>query len=693
MRGDDVIVGLGDSLASLIPDSQRRCIIGDEGDGGSRQQRQPLTHAGLRSFVQSFTAQLEHAQIAASRRSTVCVALPNGPESAVALLAFSAWCVYAPISAALAPAELTLELQGLRPAALVVMGSPATGTANNDAPAPTPVECAAALSIPVVTLHPDARTCGLFALHATPAVAAAAAASHVGGNDGRDVGVGVHCAEEQVRPSGATPSEWVPASAQDVAVLLHTSGTTKRPKLVPLTHAGLSWGALRVGRAIELTDTDVCVNPMPLHHLHGMAVNVLASVLAGAAVVCPGPAGAAAAAVAGGGGGGGGGSVSGRRLLELLRTHRASWYSATPTHHLALVEQVEKELAAAGDACCDSRSGLASTRQSTKIIEAPWLVNGGHGASFSPAACQRSGVVEGLGALRLIRNCSAALPPALAARLRTRLGCVVLPSYAMTECLPIASHSPADMIMATHGAASGGGGGDDDDERFSSVGRAAGPEIMVMSEPGARGDTAPVPPGGVGEVCVRGPCLMAGYARSAASTADHAEEEAGCPGRGLTPAGWLRTGDLGRLDPDGYLFLTGRCKEMINRGGESLSPLAIEEAVLAHPSVAACACFAAPHRLLGEAVGVLAVAVGEGEPAGGGEAGVAAAAAAPEGLVPLAEIRAHALAHGRLSARSLPEVLVWSVSHAGAGLEGSAAGGSRVTGKLQRVGKSLLPRV
>ena len=126
-----------------------------------------------------------------------------------------------------------------------------------------------------------------------------------------------------------------------------------------------------------------------------------------------------------------------------------------------------------------------------------------------------------------------------------------------------------------------------------SVGVAVGCEIAIMDERGLL-----LPPGEVGEVVVRGPGVISGY------------ECAPEINRQSFTNGWLRTGDLGTLDADGYLFLTGRSKEIINRGGAKISPAEIDEILNAHPAVAEAAAFALPDEVLGEEVAAAIVLAG-----------------------------------------------------------------------------------
>jgi oxalate---CoA ligase len=171
--------------------------------------------------------------------------------------------------------------------------------------------------------------------------------------------------------------------------------------------------------------------------------------------------------------------------------------------------------------------------------------------------------------LRFIRSSSSSLPPQVMAELEAAFGTPVIESYGMTE----AAHQMASNPLPPR-------------PRFPGcVGIAAGPEVAIMDEGGAL-----LPAGGLGEVVIRGRNVTAGYENNPTANAS-----------GFTN-GWFRTGDQGVMDDDGYLRLTGRLKELINRGGEKVSPLEVDEVLMDHPAVAQCRTFAMPHPKLGEEV-------------------------------------------------------------------------------------------
>jgi acyl-CoA synthetase (AMP-forming)/AMP-acid ligase II len=186
----------------------------------------------------------------------------------------------------------------------------------------------------------------------------------------------------------------------------------------------------------------------------------------------------------------------------------------------------------------------------------------------------RNARVIATGRLRLIRSSSSSLPAQVMTAMEAAFGVPVIESYGMTE----AAHQMASNQLPPGKRIAG------------SVGVAAGPEIAIMDD----GDTI-LPQGEVGEVVIRGPNVTPGYDNNPSANA-----------KAFT-AGWFRTGDQGRLDEDGYLFLTGRLKEQINRGGEKISPLEIDVVLLDHPAVAQACTFGIPHEKLGEEVGAVVV--------------------------------------------------------------------------------------
>lgn len=178
--------------------------------------------------------------------------------------------------------------------------------------------------------------------------------------------------------------------------------------------------------------------------------------------------------------------------------------------------------------------------------------------------------------LRAIRSCSSSLAPATLEALERAFGAPVLEAYAMTE----ASHQMTSNPLPRHGP-----------HRAGTVGKAQGSVRVAILGP----DNAVLGPGEEGEVCIRGPNVTPGYRNNPA-----ANEEA-------FAGGWFHTGDQGKLDEEGYLTLTGRIKELINRGGEKISPIEVDGGLLSHPGVAEAVSFAAPDEKYGESVAAAVV--------------------------------------------------------------------------------------
>jgi acyl-CoA synthetase (AMP-forming)/AMP-acid ligase II len=171
--------------------------------------------------------------------------------------------------------------------------------------------------------------------------------------------------------------------------------------------------------------------------------------------------------------------------------------------------------------------------------------------------------------LRLIRSSSASLPPQVLAELEQTFLAPVIEAYAMTEAAHQMTSNPLPPRVHKPGT----------------VGMAAGPEVAIMDELGRL-----LPAESVGEVVIKGPNVTAGYEHNPKANAE------------AFTGGWLRTGDQGVMDEDGYLTITGRLKEIINRGGEKISPREVDDVLMDHPSVQQVVTFAMPHEKLGEEV-------------------------------------------------------------------------------------------
>ena len=430
-----------------------------------------LSYAALRALAGGTIDRLNSLGI--GRDDRVAIVLGNGPHMASAFVAIAAGATTAPLNPSYRAEEFEFYLSDLQAKALLVergIDSPARAVAQK-------------LGVPTLELCPDAAGgAGAFTIEPLAAM------------------------NGKVAASGA-------AEAGDIALILHTSGTTARPKMVPLTQSNITASAKHIVETLRLSADDTCLNVMPLFHIHGLMAATLASLAAGAHVCCsPG--------------------FNPLKFFGWLDEVQPSWYTAVPTMHQAILARADR----------------------------------------NPDALARS-------RLRLIRSSSASLPTAVMAQLEDRFRAPVIESYGMTE----ASHQMASNPLPPR------------ERKPGSVGVAAGPEIAVMDEHGAL-----LPAGSVGEVVIRGPNVTRGYAANPDANA-----------KAFTN-GWFRTGDQGLLDEGGYLRLTGRLKELINRGGEKISPIEVDEVLMAHPAVQQVVTFAMPHDALGEEVAA-AVVLREGQ--------------------------------------------------------------------------------
>ena len=241
-------------------------------------ERPALTYGGLRALAERTVASLN--RIGIGRGDRVAIVLPNGPEMATAFVTIAAGAATAPLNPAYKDEEFEFYLTDLKAKALVLMQgaeSPAREVANR-------------LGVPVLELVPEASAAGAFTLE--------------GGTPG----------------AAAKPGF---AEEDDVALVLHTSGTTARPKIVPLTHGNVTASARNISATLALTAADACLNVMPLFHIHGLIAATLSSLSAGAAVICtPG--------------------FNALQFYRWLDAERPSWYTAVPTMHQAILARAER---------------------------------------------------------------------------------------------------------------------------------------------------------------------------------------------------------------------------------------------------------------------------------------------------------------------------------------------------------------
>jgi acyl-CoA synthetase (AMP-forming)/AMP-acid ligase II len=455
------------TLAALLADQDANApAIGAPG-------RDWLSYGGLRALGADVAAALRGFGIASTDR--VAIVLPNGPEMATAFVTLAQAAVTAPLNPAYQQEEYAFYLADLRARALVV-------PAGYDGPA---LAAAQACDMAILRLHTQADwPAGRFILSS---------------------------------PAGAVVDSAAPGP-DSTALILHTSGTTSRPKIVPLLHSNLVASARNISAALALTPADRCLNVMPLFHIHGLIAAVTASLASGASVWCaPG--------------------FDALKFFGWMKDARPTWYTAVPTMHQAI---------------------LSRAARNKDVIDA------------TP--------------LRFLRSSSASLPAQVMLALAETFRAPVIEAYGMTE----ATHQMASNPLPP-GA-----------QKPGSVGIAAGPLLRIAHE------VDNILMAGTGEVVISGPNVTPGYESNPDANAKDFFLSDG--------QRWFRTGDQGALDDEGYLRLTGRLKEIINRGGEKISPLEVDGVLLDHPAIEQVVVFAVPHPKLGEEVAA-AVVLREGHTA------------------------------------------------------------------------------
>ncbi|MEY4219691.1 MAG: hypothetical protein RL686_2198 [Pseudomonadota bacterium] len=418
----------------------------------------PLTYSALRQLNQY--VQTAFNQVGIGRNDRVALVLPNSAEMAASFVTMACCCTSAPLNPSYRADEFEFYLNDLNAKALVV-------EKGSSSPA---VAVAAKMGIALIELDP------------TPTLGAGSFTLNMNG----------------LAPKAAQhPGD---AQPDDVALVLHTSGTTSRPKIVPLTHRNVSASAQNIATSTRFSSSDRGLNVMPLFHIHGLIAGILAPLSQGGEVYCTS-------------------GFNALKFFSQMDEVKPTWYTAVPTMHQAILSR--------------------SNNNKEVIARVP---------------------------LRFIRSSSSSLPPQVLAELEATFKAPVIEAYGMTE----AAHQ-----MACNPLPPG-------QRKPGTVGLAAGPEIAIMN---AEGEL--LPSGSTGEIVIRGNNVTPGYENN-----DKANAEA-------FTHGWFRT--------QGYVSITGRLKEIINRGGEKISPREVDEILMDHPAVAQVVCFGIPHDKLGEEVGAAVV--------------------------------------------------------------------------------------
>jgi acyl-CoA synthetase (AMP-forming)/AMP-acid ligase II len=291
---------------------------------------------------------------------------------------------------------------------------------------------------------------------------------------------------------------------EDDALLLYTSGTTGLPKGVVLSHKNVVSGGRYTVMAHELTEGDRALCSLPVYHINGAIVTVIAPLVSGGSVVMPHKFGVST-------------------FWQLLSDYRCTWFSVVPT--------------------------IISYLQSSTDIE---------GADLN------------LEQVRFGRSASSALPPALHKSFEEKFKISIVETLGLTETAAPVFSNPIEPSK----------------RKYGSPGCAAGNEATIAGDDGKE-----APRGTPGEIMVRGDNVMKGYYKAADLTATAIE-----------PDGWLHTGDVGYMDDDGFVFVTGRIKELIIKGGENIAPKEIDEVLYGHPAVLDCAAIGIPDEHYGEEI-------------------------------------------------------------------------------------------
>lgn len=289
----------------------------------------------------------------------------------------------------------------------------------------------------------------------------------------------------------------------DHALLMYTSGTTGKPKGVLHSHASLLAGGWTTALAHNLQPDDRALCVLPIYHINGLCVTVMAPLISGSSVViCK--------------------SFSASRFWALCKEFQVTWFSVVPTIISHLLHS---------------------------------------DTSPDPQTVAR---------IRFGRSASSALAVETQSTFENRFDVPIVETMGLTETAAQILSNPLPPGI----------------RKIGSPGIAYGNEVAILSN-----DLKPMPTGSEGEIAVRGSNVMLGYFKNPEATTS-----------ALTHDGWLRTGDLGRMDADGYVFVTGRLKELIIKGGENIAPREVDEALYSHPDVIEAAAFARACSTYGERV-------------------------------------------------------------------------------------------
>ena len=428
------------------------------------ESKSPLTFGELKLLIERISKQLSGNEI--NNKDRAAIVMPNGPYMATSFLAISSYMSAAPLNPNYKLEEFEFYLQDLKPKIVIIEKN-----SNN-----VVVKAANKLSIPLCEIkYDDNSSSGDFNLF-------------------------------EKSDSYLLPKE------DDEALVLHTSGTTSKPKIVPLSNKNIFTSAENISGSLNLTDKDHCLNIMPLFHIHGLIAVLAASMKVGASVCASS-------------------GFNALKFLDNAKKEKITWYSGVPTMHQAILMRAGKNL------------------ETAKELN-----------------------------LRFLRSSSASLPPAVFERLHEVFDCPVIEAYGMTEATHQMTSNPLPPMTQKPGY----------------VGIPAGPEVCIMDKNDKILDREEE-----GEVCIKGENVTSGYENNPEANKNSFSN------------GWFRTGDQGYFDKDGYLKISGRLKEIINKGGEKISPLEVDNVLMDHPLVEQAVCFGYEDKMLGEEIAT-AIIVKEG---------------------------------------------------------------------------------
>ena len=421
------------------------------------EKNEKLSYGEFKIFNEKISRQLAATNIINSDRAAIV--LPNGPLMASSFLSISSYMSAAPLNPSYKQEEFEFYLDDLKPKFLLV-------EPNSKSLA---VIAAKNLNIPVFEMKiSNNQPLGTFELF-------------------------------DKETDYKNPNDY------DEALVLHTSGTTSRPKIVPLSNLNIFTSAVNISKSLKLTADDHCLNIMPLFHIHGLIAVLSASAKVGASVCASN-------------------GFNALKFLDLAETQNITWYSGVPTMHQAILLRAQKK-----------------SDKAKKLN------------------------------LRFIRSSSASLPPAIFEQLNDIFQTPVIEAYGMTEATHQMASNPLPPAIQKPGL----------------VGMPAGPEICIMNDKNEK-----LSQGEIGEICIKGDNVTNGYENNPEANKQSFVNN------------WFRTGDEGFFDEDGYLKISGRLKEIINKGGEKISPLEVDNILMDFPPIDQALCFGYKDKMLGEDIAV-----------------------------------------------------------------------------------------